>query len=99
MARLQALIEGGDILFLVLVVFLLEGAVISLIYFRRNRRGLSPADFLTAALPGALIFCALAAVLFSWGWMWTASFMAASLVAHLFDLRARWQAADASHDR
>jgi hypothetical protein len=54
-------------------------------------RGLSPAATGCMLLPGILLLLALRMALADAAWPWVPVALAASLVAHLMDLRVRWR--------
>ncbi len=68
---------------LALIALALE--VFALIQFRRR----SPANVITAALPGVCLLLALQASLTGAGWMWVCFWLTISLPAHLLDFWRR----------
>ena len=87
MAELFASGRLVDFIFMVVVV---EAAVL-LLYWQRAGRGISPGDLLPNLCAGALLLLALRVTLGGGGWMPVCGCLAASGVAHLFDVSRRWR--------
>lgn len=83
------LIASGRIVDLALLLTGLE-ALLLIAYHRRTGRGLPPATLLINLLSGVSLMLALRAALAGAGWMWIASCLVVSLLAHLADLNRRW---------
>jgi len=84
------LFATGRIVDLVLALVALEAIGLA-IYRRRTGRGVAAGDLLPNLVAGACLLLALRAALTGAGWMWVAGWLAASLPAHLADLRRRWR--------
>ena len=90
------LFANGRVVDLVLALMAIEGALL-LGYWARTRRGVAPKDIAVNLLAGACLLLALRAALVGAAWGWVALCLAAALVAHLTDLRRRFESAgDAS---
>ena len=86
---MQALIESGGIVDLILVLVALELAALWILWWRRGL-GVSPRSLVVNIAAGASLMLALRAALTGAGWQWVAAWLVASLVFHLADLAARW---------
>jgi hypothetical protein len=84
------LFTSGRIADVILGLVLLE-AVALIVYWRRTRRGVAPADVIFNLGAGACLLMALRGALMQTGWHATAFWLAAALVAHLADLSRRWR--------
>lgn len=82
------LFASGRIVGLILVFVALE-AVVLVLYYRRTGRGVAPADLVPNLLAGGFLLLALGGALSGLWWGWMAAALAASLAAHLVDLRRR----------
>jgi hypothetical protein len=87
----EALFANGRIVDLILGLTVLE-AVALIAYHRRTGHGVTPADLLGNLLAGVCLLLALRGALLGAWWGWIALCLAASLVAHVTDLRRRWRA-------
>lgn len=88
-APLAALFASGHVVDLALGLLLAEAAALAVL--RRPALGRA-VPFLVA---GACLLLALRAALVGAWWGWVALWLACGGVAHGFDLRSRWRAADA----
>jgi hypothetical protein len=88
---MSELFASGRIVDLVLALTALEGLLV-VAYHRRTGRGVAPADFLSNLLSGICLMLAVRGALVGAWWGWIALCLLAALVAHLADLRRRWQA-------
>jgi hypothetical protein len=86
----SALFETGRIVDLLLALVILESAVLWA-YRRASGRGVPTSALIANLASGACLLLALRAALSGAGWEWVAFWLAAALVAHLIDLRSRWQ--------
>ena len=84
------LFATGYIVDLILIFTAIEAALM-LAYHRRTGRGLPPADLLSNLLSGVCLMLALRGALVDAWWGWIAACLLAALLAHLNDLRRRWQ--------
>ena len=87
---MAALFASGRLIDLALAITALE-AVLVVAYFRRTGRGVAPGDFLGNLASGVCLMLALRCGITGAAWPWIAAFLLAALVAHLRDLRRRWQ--------
>ena len=88
---MSELFAGGRIVDLILGFMVLEA--IALVAYRRSTgKGIARADLLANLFAGFFLLLALRGALMSAAWGWIAACLAAALVAHLADLRRRWQA-------
>jgi hypothetical protein len=87
---MTSLFATGRIVDLILAFTAIE-AVLLVAYHRRTGRGVAPAEFLGNLLSGIWLMLALRGALTGAWWGWIALCLAASLVAHLVDLRRRWR--------
>lgn len=88
---LEDLIASGRVVDAIIGFMIAEALVLSL-YHRRTSLGPPPGHVVTMLLAGLFLLLALRAALTGSNWIWIAAFLAASLVAHLADLRRRWWA-------
>jgi len=88
--RVRFLLTSPGLIDLVLVFTLIEALILSL-WHRRTRRGLSRMAVRRMLLPGVFLLLAVRAALANATWPWVPAALAASLVAHLIDLRDRWR--------
>lgn len=88
---MAALFASGRVVDLILGLTLLEGLALALLH-RRTGRGVAPADLVPNLLAGACLLLAVRGALTGAWWGWVALLLAASLLAHLADLRRRWRA-------
>jgi len=86
---ISMLFASGRIVELILAFMLVEGGLLWL-HHRRTGRGVDPVDLLINLLSGISLLLALWAALVGAPWQWIALALAASLAAHLADLRRRW---------
>jgi hypothetical protein len=87
--HLQALIESGRIVDIVLAVLVAEVFLLAL-WHRRTGRGVAPLPaFLNAGAGGSLAL-ALRAALTDGGWQWITVWLLCALVFHSADLARRW---------
>lgn len=84
------LFASGRIIDAILVAVALEAAIL-LIWRRRSGRGPAAADILGNLLSGAMLMLAVRGALVGAAWPWIGLCLAASLVAHLLDLRRRYR--------
>lgn len=75
---------------LALLVTAIEGMLLAG-YHRGTGRGVAPGALLGNLLSGACLLLALHGALSGAGWPWIAPCLLGSLLAHLADLRRRWQ--------
>lgn len=83
-SEIRTLLTSPHLIDLILAFTVLEAVVVV------RRRGLSPAATVVMLLPGICLLLALRAALAGTAWPWVPAALAASLVAHLLDLRRRW---------
>ncbi|HEY8565920.1 MAG TPA: hypothetical protein VIL65_10505 [Beijerinckiaceae bacterium] len=81
------LFASGRIIDLILALVVLESLALMTL---SRRRGIAVLDVAAALAPGVALMLALRAALTDAWWGWVAAWLAASLVAHLFDLSRRW---------
>lgn len=90
MEILKTLFESGRIVDLILVLVAVEGA--ALIVARRiTARGPSPTQILANLSAGAALLLATRSALAGEAWTLTAAWLGAALLAHAWDLMARWR--------
>jgi hypothetical protein len=82
------LFSSGGIAGLIIALVAVEAAAL-VAYHRRTGRGVAPADLVPNLLAGVFLLAALGGALAGVWWGWIASALAASLVAHVADLRRR----------
>ena len=87
---MTAVFTNGRIVDLILAMMALE-ALGLLVYRHRTGRGIAPAGLLINLLSGACLLMALRCALLTYPWHWTATWLAAALIAHLADLSQRWR--------
>jgi len=87
---LQELVTNGRVVDIIIFFMALE-ALALILYHRRDPLGPAPVDTIIMLLAGLPLLLALRAALTGTNWLWIAAFLALSLVAHLADLRRRWQ--------
>jgi hypothetical protein len=75
---------------LVLLFTVVEALALTLLR-RRAGRGLSAKALVLLLLPGIFLLLALRAALAGAAWPWVPAALLAALIAHLMDLRHRWQ--------
>jgi len=85
---MSELFASGRIVGLILAFMALE-AVVLVVYHRRTGRGVAPGDLVPNLLAGGFLLLALGGALSGTWWGWIAFALAASLAAHLADLRRR----------
>ena len=90
MGAFAELFANGHIVDLILGLIVVEAAVVA-VYHRKTGRGVGTADLVSNLLSGICLLLALRAAMVGASWMWIALALAASLVAHLADLRRRWR--------
>jgi CBS-domain-containing membrane protein len=83
------LFATGHIVDGILVLMLLELGVLTLLRLR-TRRGLTAIELVVSLGAGAALLMALRAALLGAPWQHVAPWLAAALVAHLVDLKLRW---------
>ena len=88
---LQQLVSSGRVVDLIIGFMMIEALMLYL-YHRRTSLGPALADIVAMLLAGLCLLLALRAALTGADWLWVAACLAASLVAHLVDLRRRWWA-------
>lgn len=81
---------SGRVADLILLVLLLEGVALW-VHHGRTGRGISLHAVLPFLLAGAAFALSLRAALTGAGWPWVAVPLIGALVAHLWDLVARWR--------
>lgn len=86
---MSALFDNGRIVDLILALVAVEFVVL-VAYRRMTDRGLPALDIVFNLLAGAFLLLALRSALAESGWLWTAVWLSAALVAHLADLARRW---------
>lgn len=86
------LFASGRIVDCILAFMLIEWALLALLHHRSNR-GLNRLELTVSLSAGLALLLALRAALAGSGWPSVAGWLAASLVAHLWDLKLRWTAA------
>ena len=86
---MAGIFTSGQIADIILALVVLE-AVALIAYWRVTGRGIAAADLLPNLAAGACLLLALRTAITGAGWIWTAAFLAAALVAHLADLARRW---------
>ncbi len=84
------LLLSGRLIDLILALVALE---VLLLHLLRSRGAPPLAALLPNLLAGASLLLALRLALGQASWLWLALALATSLLAHLLDLRQRWQAA------
>jgi hypothetical protein len=82
--------SSGGIVDLILAIVAIEVAALA-VYFRRTGRGVAPIELVSNLLSGVCLLLALRAALLGASWVWVALPLIASFLAHLADLRRRWQ--------
>jgi hypothetical protein len=85
------LIASGFVVDAIVVLMAIEALALYL-YNRRTSQGLRPGEVITMLLAGLCLLLALRAALTGSSWVWVAGFLAASLLAHIADIRRRWRA-------
>ncbi len=88
---MSTLFADGRIVDLILVLVVLEAAAL-MVFRRRTGRGVAPGGLAANLLAGAFLLLALRCSLAGAGWMAVAACLGLSLLAHVTDLRIRWQA-------
>jgi hypothetical protein len=87
---MSELFESGRIIDMLLVLLVMEAA--SLWAYRRiSGRGVPSRPLAANLIAGACLLLALRAALTGSGWQGIGGWLAASLIAHLEDLRLRWR--------
>ena len=81
---------SGRMVDLVLGLVALEAIALS-IYHHRTGRGIATRDLAGNLLAGTCLLAALRCALVQSGWEWIALWLAASLIAHLYDIGRRWR--------
>ena len=84
------LIESGRIADVIVALTLAEWLALAA-WHRRTGGGVAGADLAGNLLAGVCLVLALRCALTEAGWGWIALWLAASLGAHLADLRRRWR--------
>jgi len=85
---MSELFASGRIVGFILAFMALE-AVVLIVYRRRTGRGVAPGELVPNLLAGVFLLLALGGALSGAWWGWIALALAASLAAHLADLRRR----------
>lgn len=88
--RVGALFAGGRIVDLILLLVVAEALALVVLH-RVTRRGVAPGKLLANLLAGGFLLLAVRSGLVGAGWPVMAGWLGLSLLAHLADLRARWQ--------
>jgi hypothetical protein len=83
------LFATGRIVDVMLVLMALEGGILWL-YRRATGRGVRASPLIATLVAGGCLLLALRAALTGGSWEWVAAWLTAGLVAHLNDLRSRW---------
>ena len=86
---MSELFETGRIIDLILVFMALEGGILWL-YRRATGRGVRAPTLIATLFAGGSLLLALRGALTGSSWEWVAAWLTAGLVAHLNDLRCRW---------
>ncbi|HQR75047.1 MAG TPA: hypothetical protein PLR35_01345 [Burkholderiaceae bacterium] len=86
---MQQLVASGRIVDLILVLVAVELAVFGYMRARRGR-GIAWHALLPNLLAGAALLLALRAAITGAAWPWIAAWLAAAGLAHVADLRVRW---------
>lgn len=86
---MQALIESGRIVDIVLAVLVLE-IVLLASWYRRTGRGIAPIPAVLNAGAGGSLALALRAALVDSGWQWITVWLLCALAFHTADLLRRW---------
>ena len=81
---------SGRVADLILLVLLLEGVALG-VHHGRTGRGIGLRAVLPFLLAGAAFAVSLRAALTGAGWPWVALPLLGALMAHLWDLAARWR--------
>ncbi len=84
------LIASGRLIDLLLVAVAIQGGAMA-VHARRTGRGVPPASLLATLAAGGFLLLALRVALVGGWWGWIMGLLAASLAAHLLDLRLRWR--------
>ena len=93
MAHIEALIQSGRIVDIMILFIVLEIAFVEL-WRRRRGRGIGTLPLLVNIGAGGSLMLALRACLVDSGWHWVAAFLVAALVFHVADLKIRWGAVE-----
>jgi hypothetical protein len=88
---MQQLVVSGRIVDLILLLIVLEIAVLGYIRARRGS-GIAWRALLPNLIAGAALLLALRAAITGAAWPWTALWLAVAGLAHVADLRTRWEA-------
>jgi hypothetical protein len=83
------LFETGRIIDLLLVFLIMEAAFLGA-YRRISGRGVPTRALAANLVAGGCLLLAVRAALTGAGWEWVGAWLAASLIAHVNDLRRRW---------
>lgn len=84
------LIASGHMIEAILALTMIEWVLLAA-YYRRNGRGVAPADVSRNLVAGMFLLVALREALVGGWWGWIACSLAASLLAHLADLHRLWR--------
>ena len=87
---MSAFFTSGQVVDLALALVVLEAFGLAL-YRHRTGRGPLPSHLAGFLIAGVLLMLALRAALVDAGWGWIAAYLVAALIAHIVDLRQRWQ--------
>lgn len=90
---MNALVESGRLLDIVIAFTLLEIAALWL-FHRRTGRGLSLRRFLPNLMAGLFLMLAVRSAMVQADWIWIVLPLLASAVSHALDLRQRWPRQD-----
>jgi hypothetical protein len=88
---MQQLVVSGRIVDLILLLVVLEVVVLGYIRARRGS-GIAWRSLLPNLFAGAALLLALRAAITGAAWPWIALWLAVAGLAHLADLRTRWEA-------
>ena len=87
---MDSFFASGHVADLILVILVVEAAALA-VWHRRTGQGPRPGVLIPNLLAGGTLVLALRTALTGAGWMWTGAALAAALLAHLWDLAARWR--------
>jgi hypothetical protein len=87
---MQQLVESGRIVDLILLLVVIEVVVLGVLR-DRGGRGIGWRELLPNLLAGAALLLALRSAITGATWPWIATWLAAAGLAHVADLRIRWQ--------
>lgn len=87
---MDELLASGRLVDLILVLMAVE-AIALLVLWRRQARGVPPAQLLANLAAGGSLLLALRAALTGAHWPWLGLWLTAALIGHLADLGLRWR--------